>query len=65
LSLVARACFTVWLSSRKLLCWACQPSLSYPRQSASMVVFIEFTNALSDSTVVAAACLAACSTGVI
>jgi hypothetical protein len=45
-SQAARVCFTVWLSLRKLLCWAHQPSLSYLRQPTSVVVFIEFTNAL-------------------
>ncbi|NP_001146409.1 uncharacterized protein LOC100279989 [Zea mays] len=46
LSLAARVCFTIWLSSRKLLCWARQPPLSYPRQHATVVVFVEFANAL-------------------
>jgi hypothetical protein len=32
--------------SRKLLCWARQPPLSYPRQHATVVVFIEFANTL-------------------
>ena len=40
------ACFTVWLSSCMLLCWAHQPPLSYPRQHAIVVVFIKFANAL-------------------
>jgi hypothetical protein len=39
-------CFTVWLSSRKLLFWAHQPSLSYPHQHVTVVVFIEFANAM-------------------
>jgi hypothetical protein len=46
LSLATCVCLTVWLLSRKLLCWAREPSLSYPRQHATAVVFIEFANAL-------------------